>query len=98
MDSKKISTEEMKHVAKLANLSLSDKELGKFSGQLSETINYVKKLNKLNTENVLPTSQTTGLKNVFREDEIKPSFSQKEALSNAKKTHKGFFVAKSVFD
>ncbi len=92
----KLNKEETGHIAKLANLSLSDEELEKFSGQLSETINYVEKLNKLCTDNVPPTSQTTGLRNVFREDKVNPSFSQKEALSNAKRVNRGFFVTKSV--
>ncbi len=92
-----LTQEETKHIAKLANLSLSDEELEKFSGQLSETINYVEKLSELNTENVLPTSQTTGLKNIFRKDEVRPSLTQEEALSGTKNKHKGYFVTKSVF-
>jgi len=93
-----LKLEEISHIAKLAKLNLSDEELKKFSGQLSETIDFVDKLNELNTSGGLPTSQTTGLKNVFREDKIKASFSQKDALANAKRTYKGFFVTKPVFD
>ena len=93
-----ISKEQIEHIAKLANLTLSAEELEKFSGQLSETIDYIKKLNVLDTSIVLPTAQTTGLKNVFREDKVQPSLPQRNVLSNAKKTYKGFFVTKSVFD
>lgn len=93
-----LTKEEVKHIAKLANLTLSEKEVEIFSGQLSETISYVEKLNELQTESVLPTSQTTGLINVFREDNVTPSFSQEQALGNAKKTYKGYFVTKAVFD
>lgn len=95
---KKLSGDEVKHIAKLAGLTLSESEVEIFSGQLSETILYVEKLNELPTEKVSSTSQTTGLKNVFREDEVKSSFSQEQALGNAKKTYKGYFVTKPVFD
>jgi len=84
------------HVAKLANLSLSDEEKKKFEKQLEETIEYIESLNEVNTEGVEPTSQVTGLENVTREDEIRPSLSQEEALRNAKSTHNGFFKVKGI--
>ena len=90
--------DEVKHVARLANLELTPTEVRKFQKQLSDTISYIEKLKKLNTENILPTSQATGLENVFREDEIQSSMSQEEALSNAKETHKGFFKVKAIFE
>ena len=48
-------------VAKLANLTLKPEEKVKFEKQLSETLEYVNKLNSVDTENVEPTSQVTGL-------------------------------------
>lgn len=98
MSNTKISKQETEHIAKLAKLTLSEEEVDKFSSQLGETIDYVEKLKELNTEHVFPTFQTTGLKNVFREDEAGSSLTQKQALKNAKKTHKGYFVTKAVFD
>jgi Asp-tRNA(Asn)/Glu-tRNA(Gln) amidotransferase C subunit len=52
------------------------------------------KIKSLRTESISETSQMTGLENVFREDVVEEErmFSQKEALSNAKRTYKGFFV------
>lgn len=67
---KKLSREEVKHIAKLANLRLNEKEVEKFRKQLSETLSYVEKLREVKTQTVEPTSQVTGLKNVLREDEI----------------------------
>lgn len=84
------------HVAKLANLPLSDEEKKKFEKQLEETIEYIKSLNEVSTTGVEPTSQVTGLENVTREDTVKPSLSQEEALSNAKSTHNGFFKVKGI--
>jgi aspartyl-tRNA(Asn)/glutamyl-tRNA(Gln) amidotransferase subunit C len=95
---KKLSEEEVKHIAKLAQLPLSDEEVRTFAEQLSETLEYVERLKELKTEGVLPTFQTTGLTNVFREDEIKPCLSQKEALKNSQATHKGYFKVKAVLE
>jgi len=98
MSNDKISKSETAHIASLANLPLSEEEIEKFSRQLSETIEYVERLNKLDTNRVDPTSQTTGIKNIFRKDEVKPSLTQESSLSNAKRKHRGYFVTKAVFD
>lgn len=89
---------DIKHVAKLANLTLTQEEEEKFSKQLEETAEYVEGLNEVNTENIEPTSQVTGLENITREDEIKPSLTQEEALKNAKSTHNGFFKVKGILN
>ena len=65
-----ISEDQVKHIAKLARLKLSDKEIKKFSGQLSDILKYVEILNKVDTEKVEETSQVTGLTNVSEKDEI----------------------------
>jgi aspartyl-tRNA(Asn)/glutamyl-tRNA(Gln) amidotransferase subunit C len=92
----KLSEEEIKHIAQLAQLPLSSQEVAAFSEQLSETLDYVERLKELKTEKVAPTFQTTGLTSVFREDEIKPCLSQEEALRNSGSTHKGYFKVKAV--
>ena len=84
------------HVAKLANLPLTDEEKNKFEKQLSETLDYVKQLEKIDTKGIEPTSQITNLENVTREDIVKPSLSQEDALRNAKSTHNGFFKVKGI--
>lgn len=96
------------HVAKLANLSLTDEEKKKFASQLKETIEYIEGLSEVNTEGIEPTSQVTGLENVTREDVVKPSLTQEQALSNAKpaspnggqggSTHNGFFKVKGILN
>ena len=83
-------------VAKLANLTLTDQEKDKFETQLEETVEYVKELSQVNVKGIEPTSQVTGLENVTREDEIKPSLTQEEALKNAKSTYNGFFKVKGI--
>lgn len=92
-----LTKEEVEHIAALACLTLSKEEALAFAKQLSETISYVEMLNELPTKDITPTFQTTGLKNVFRKDIIKPCLSQKQALANAQRTHKCYFISKSIF-
>lgn len=89
---------DISHVAKLANLTLSDEEKIKFEKQLDETVEYIEGLSEVDTTNIEPTSQVTGLENITREDEITPSLSQEEALKNAKSTHNGFFKVKGILN
>lgn len=88
----------MKHVAKLANLVLSNEEVKKFQKQLSEILDYVAILKRVDTFGVEPTSQVTGLENVFREDKPNGCLSQKEALSGTKNQQKGMFKTKAILE
>jgi len=64
-----LSKKEIEHIAKLARLGLSEAEKKKYSKDLSGILDYFKKLNEIDTKNVEPTSQVTGLAGVFRKDE-----------------------------
>ncbi len=86
----------IKHIAKLANLPLSEEEEKKFAKQLSSIIEYIEKLNEKDTKGIEITSQITGLENVTREDEASLSLSQEEALSNSKSNHNGMFKIKKI--
>lgn len=86
------------HIAKLANINVTDEEIPKFEKQLSEVLHMVSKLDEVDTKNVEPTSQVTGLENVLREDIAQDSFSQDEALSNASAHHNGLFQVKGIFE
>ncbi|MCK4325708.1 Asp-tRNA(Asn)/Glu-tRNA(Gln) amidotransferase subunit GatC [bacterium] len=79
----KISKKDVEHVAKLARLRLAEEEKEKFGKQLSEILEYVEKLNELDTEKVEPTSHVVPLKNVMREDEVRPSLPVEDVLRNA---------------
>lgn len=87
---------DVSHIAKLANLPLTEEEKKKFEKQLAEVVEYIKKLQEVDTKNVEPTGQITGLKNVQRTDIAAPSLSQNEALSNASVTYNGFFQVKGI--
>jgi len=97
MAKSKLSKSEVEHIARLANLKLSEVEIKKFRRQLSETLDYIKILNQLDTKGIEPTSQVTGLENVIREDKTAPCLSQKEALSGAADKKNNLFKTKAVF-
>lgn len=88
----------VQHVARLANLKLGEKEISKFQKQLVEILDYVNQLNQVNTKGVEPTNQVTGLENVSREDNPRPSLSQNEVLTNAKSKERGMFKIKAIFE
>lgn len=95
-----ISEQLVKKVAKLAQLPILENSVHLFTQQLSAVVGYVSKIQSLDTSKIPETSQVTGLENIFREDRVdkKRMLSQKQALSNAKRTHNGYFVVKAIFE
>lgn len=89
---------DVKKVAKLANLSLTPDEEEKFEKQLSDILSYVEKLKEVDTKDVTPTSQTTGLENITREDVTTPSLTQEDVLAGAQSTHNEMFKVKAVLE
>jgi len=89
---------DVKHIAKLANLTISSDEEKKFETQLEGILTYVEKLNEIDTENGQAINQITGLENVTRDDTTAPSLTQEAALSGTKNTHNGFFKVKGILD
>lgn len=68
-----LSKAEVEHIAKLARLALTPKEVEKFSKELTDILNYVEKLQELDTHGIEPTAQVTGLLNTPRDDVPHPS-------------------------
>lgn len=66
-----VNEDTVKHVAELARLKLTDDEVKLYAQQLTDILEHFKDLDEVNTQGVKVTSQVTGLKNVFREDEVK---------------------------
>ncbi|MBM3208685.1 Asp-tRNA(Asn)/Glu-tRNA(Gln) amidotransferase subunit GatC [Candidatus Shapirobacteria bacterium] len=93
----KLTEGEVVHVANLAHLALAPKEIKKIRDQLSEVLDYVKILQQVDTVKIVPTSQVTGLKDVFREDSVQPSLSVKDSLSESKNSEGEKFKVKSIF-
>ena len=92
-----VTLKDVEHIAKLARLEFSEDEKKKFTHQLNQILEYVEKLNKLDTANVEPLSQVIELSNRFREDVVKPGLSTEDALKNAPaKTDRFFKVPKVI--
>ena len=93
----KISREDIEHIAMLARLSLSEKEKELFGVQLSRILDYMEKLNELDTANIEPTSHVLSLSNVMREDSPRDSIPREDALLNAPdRTEKFYRVPKII--
>lgn len=92
----KISKDQLLHIAKLSRLEVKPEEENYLASQLSETASYIDVLTELNTDNVFPTPQVTNLKNVMRQDNIEPSLSQEDALSQAPDVCDGYFKTQAT--
>lgn len=95
---KKIDESQVRHVAKLARLDLSEEEVTEFSGQLSSIFEYIEKLNELDTESVEPLAHCLAVHNVFRKDVVKESLDTEDALANAPGRHDEYFKVPKILD
>lgn len=95
-----ITSDDIKHLAKLANLPISDTRLTKLISQIETTFEYINTLEKTNTDNIPETNQVTGLHNIWREDLVTPDrmLTQEQALSNANNTYQGYFVVPAILE
>ena len=92
-----LTRDDVLHVAKLAKLDLTNEEVARFQRQLSKIVDYISQLSEIDTSSLEPTSQTTGLENVFRKDEVTESLAIDKVLKNASKHKESmFYVPKSV--
>lgn len=74
---------DVEHIALLARLSLTEEERERFGSQLSSILSYVGKLNEIDTSGIEPASHVLEMKNIMREDELRPSLPVEDALMNA---------------
>lgn len=86
-----ISTDDVKHVAKLARLELTEEETEKYSKQLGDILKYVEQMNELDTTGVEPMPHAIPVYNVMREDVVKYEQTKDELMSNAPFEEDGFF-------
>ncbi|MEC5424338.1 Asp-tRNA(Asn)/Glu-tRNA(Gln) amidotransferase subunit GatC [Virgibacillus sp. C22-A2] len=93
-----ITKEQVKHVAHLARLAITEEEAEMFTDQLSSIISYAEQLNELDTEGVEPTTHVLEIKNVLRKDESKQWITQEEALKNAPDKKDGHFRVPSILE
>ncbi len=94
----KIDEKQVRKVAKLSRLELTEAEVEEFTGQLSAILDYVEKMNELDTENVQPLAHCLPISNVFREDIVKESLGTEKTLSNAPQRDGEFFKVPKILD
>ncbi len=93
---RRITKEEVEHIAWLAHVELSGEEKTTFTEQFNEILDYFEKIDEADTEDVPPTHHVLDLVNVYREDETKESMIREDALRNAPKKEKDFFKAPRI--
>lgn len=92
-----ITTDDVKYVAALAKIAITDDEAAKFTKELTAILGYVQQLDKVDTSGLQPTYQVTGLTNVAREDKvIDYKTSQKDLLKNVPRTRDGYIEVPKV--
>jgi len=93
-----VTREDVLHVAVLARLEVSPDQVEAFQRELDAILAHFEKLNELDTSNVPPTSHALSLVNVFRNDVVRPSLTQEEALANAPLKAYGHFRVPKVIE
>ncbi len=86
-----ISTDDVKHVAKLARLELTEEETNRYSKQLGDILKYVEQMNEIDTTGIEPMPHAIPVFNVMREDIVKYDSTKDEMLQNAPYEEDGFF-------
>ena len=93
----KISREEIIHIAKLANLNLTDAEIDKYTNDMEEILNFANTVNNVNTEGI-DEAIGTDTNNVFRKDEVKEPTDRETLLQNAPSQDEGMFRIPKVIN
>ncbi len=86
-----ITKEEVKHVAKLARLELTEEEITKYSEQLGNILTYVEQMKEVDTTGIEPMPHAIPVTNVMREDVVKYEQTKEELMQNAPYEEDGFF-------
>ena len=92
----KLSQQEVEHIASLARLKLNEEEKAKYSQELSAILDYVEKMQAVDTTGVEETSQVTGLNNVMREDKVIESGISEELVANAPEAGNGYIKVPKI--
>ncbi len=93
-----ITRDDVVYIAKLSRLGIDDSDLDKYISQLQQILQYVEKLNELDTSEVEPTAHVFSLRNVTREDKVKESLPNEEAVNSAPDVENGFFKVPPVIE
>jgi len=93
-----LTPEQVKHIATLARVGITEEDIERFSHQLSDILDYFERLSQVDTAGVPPTAHTLALHNVMREDEPAPPLSPEEALANAPLREGEYFRVRAILE
>ena len=93
-----IDLKTVKHISKLARLSLDDEKVNKLAGDLNSIFTFIEKLNELNTSDVQPLTSIAETTLRFRKDEIKSENIREKILKNSPENNEDFFVVPKVVE
>ena len=91
-----VTKNDVKKIAELARLEFNESELENYTREMNKMLDYVDKLNELDTENIQPLSHPIENTNVFRDDEVKKSTKREDALKNAPDKSSEYFKVPKV--
>jgi aspartyl-tRNA(Asn)/glutamyl-tRNA(Gln) amidotransferase subunit C len=94
----KLTLEEVKHIAELARLQLTEEEMARYAEQLSDILDYAARLQSIDTSTISPTDRVISTGNVLRKDEARPGLCQQTLLDNAPETEKGQFKVPPILE
>lgn len=93
-----ISKEEVKYIANLARIGLTEEEVAHFQGQLEGILAYIDQLRKVDISKANATAHVLDLKNVYRPDEVRPSLPSEKILKSAPSREGNFFKVPKVIE
>jgi aspartyl-tRNA(Asn)/glutamyl-tRNA(Gln) amidotransferase subunit C len=96
MSEKTITTDDVRHVAKLARLHMTQSELEKITKELGSILQYVNKIGQLDVKNVPPMAHALPIHNVLREDVVEPALPVEKVLRNAPDRDGDFFAVPKI--
>ncbi|MGG4490897.1 Asp-tRNA(Asn)/Glu-tRNA(Gln) amidotransferase subunit GatC [Metabacillus idriensis] len=94
----RISKEEVKHVANLARLAITEEETEMFTNQLDAIITFAEQLNELDTTGVEPTTHVLEMKNILREDKAEKGLKVEDVVKNAPDHKDGYIRVPSILE
>ncbi len=94
----KITTDDVKYVAKLARLNVSEDEAIKLAGEMESIITFADMLSEIDTSSIAPTNHAMKVQNVFREDKVTGSYAREDILKNAPAQDSGCYLVPKVVE
>ncbi|MBM3945496.1 MAG: Asp-tRNA(Asn)/Glu-tRNA(Gln) amidotransferase subunit GatC [SAR202 cluster bacterium] len=94
----RLTTEEVRHIAKLARVGMTDDEVERMRGQLSNILEHFDALSRLDVTNVEPTAQSIDVSTVLRDDEARGSLPLDDVLANAPRTEGELIRVRAVIE